>query len=304
MPVCRSILVHPTERGRRGLLLVAALVTALAAMAIAARPASAAANICTGTPSAPGVLAGDYAGNVIVRGACAVNAGPATVHGDLRLASGAVVIAAFGQKQSRLAVTGSVIVEPGATLLLGCLPRSFPCLDDPSHEHPTLSSHGSIGGRLIERDPLGVIVHDSAIGGSVSESGGGGGVNCTPMGVFALFGSPVYSDYEDSTIGGDFTISMLHSCWLGVARDHIGGTARFRGNQFADRDAIEIIDNHIAGNLSCFGNSMVWDSAELATTGALFPRQLERNTVGGERVGQCVLASPMSEGGPLGPGPF
>ena len=62
--------------------------------------------------------------------------------------------------------------------------------------------------------------------------------------------------------------------------------------------------NHIAGNLACFGNSMVWDSADLSTTGSLYPRLPEPNTVGGERVGQCVLASAKDQGGPLGPGPF
>ena len=62
-------------------------------------------------------------------------------------------------------------------------------------------------------------------------------------------------------------------------------------NQFADPDAIEILANRIGRNLNCRGNSMVWNSADL-TEGELFPRLPEPNTVGGQRLGQCILASP------------
>ena len=97
----------------------------------------------------------------------------------------------------------------------------------------------------------------------------------------------------------------MHSCWLGMARIHLGGTATFLNNKFADPDAIEIIANQIRGDLLCTGNSMVWDSADISPTpGVLFPRAPEPNKVGGTRFGQCRLASPTSQGGPLGPGPF
>jgi hypothetical protein len=97
-------------------------------------------------------------------------------------------------------------------------------------------------------------------------------------------------------------VSGLSSCWLGVARVQVGGDLRMFANQLADPDAIEIIANQIRHSLACFANSQVWDSADL--TEALYPRQPEPNTVGGRRFGQCVLASPETEGGPPGPGPF
>jgi hypothetical protein len=226
----------------------------------------------------------------------------------LTLASGSALIAAFalndvaGQGTSSLVVDGNVNVESGATLLLGCLPTSFACLDDPSHDNPTLSSHDVITGSLTEGAPLGVVVHNTAIGGSVSETGGGGGVNCDPSGVFAAFGSPVYSDYEDSTIGGGLSVRGLASCWLGVARVRSNGSMGFFHVQLADPDGIEILANHIGENLACYDNSMVWDSADLTTN--LYPRVAEPNTVEGARLGQCVLASARDAGGPLGPGPF
>jgi len=42
---------------------------------------------CTGTPDAPGLLAGVYPSNVVITGVCLVNGGPATINGDLILAA-------------------------------------------------------------------------------------------------------------------------------------------------------------------------------------------------------------------------
>jgi hypothetical protein len=287
--------------------LTALLVTAGAALSImsaGAGTAVAAPKICSGAPTAPGVLAGAYATNVIVEGACVVNAGPAVVHGNLTLAPGAILIAAFalndhtGHGSSNLAVSGNLQVQAGATAVIGCEDPHFTCLDNPA-----LASHDSIGGNLVEQQPLGVVVHNSAVGGSITESGGGGGLTCEPIGAFALFGSPVYSDYEDMTVGGNLSIGSLTSCWLGVARVHLAGNMDILGDQLADPDAIEIIANHILGNLVCEGNSQTWDSGD-ETESSLYPRTPEPNTVSGLREGQCVLASPAKEGGPLGPGAF
>jgi len=48
---------------------------------------------------------------------------------------------------------------------------------------------------------------------------------------------------------------------------------------------------------------MTWNSSE-ASMSHLFPRIPQPNTVGRNRIGQCVLASPTTPGGPRGPGPF
>ena len=180
----------------------------LAAGAMSLNPSSAAAagpQTCSGTFTSPGVLAGTYSASVIVVGFCVVNAGPATVNGDLIVGPGAALVAAFalddqtGTGSSSLTVMGNLKVQTGGVLLMGCEPFFFTCLDD-NQSSPTLSSPGSVGGNLIEAQPLGVVVHDSSIGRNVIETGGGGGVTCQPSGLFAAFGSPVYSDYEDSTV--------------------------------------------------------------------------------------------------------
>jgi hypothetical protein len=252
------------------------------------------------------VLVGNHAGDVLIQGVCAVPAGPAAVHGTLTLAANSALVAAFGANGSRLTVGGNIRIEGGATMLLGCNPQGFACIDDPNPANPTLSSAPEVGGSIIASAPLGVVVHNSIIHGNVTETGGGGGLTCNPLGIFAKFMNPVFSAYDDSTVGGGVTIRDLHSCYLGVARVSVGLSLRILHNHLADPDAIEILSNHVAGDLACFDNTPhLWNSSE-ASFGqpGLFPRTPHPNTVAGARLGQCVLASPPTEGSPPGPGPF
>jgi hypothetical protein len=265
---------------------------------------------CTGSlndfPNNVGVLSGVYHGDVQISGACVVNAGPTEVRGNLTITPGSTLLAIFGETNfqpespaSTLTVDGNIVVQNGGTAFLGCFATSSPCADDPNSEDPTLNSAVRIGGSLISTDPLGVVVHNGTIGGNVSQSGGGGGVSCDPQGAFAAIGPPVYSDYEDSAIGGSVSISGYHSCWLGVIRLHVGQSVTVNNNQLADPDAIEILSNTIEGNLSCSGNSMTWDSSDLGND--LFPRGWNPNTVGGTRSGQCEHAPSLER--PDGPSP-
>jgi hypothetical protein len=261
-------------------------------------------NTCTGTtenfPTEVGTLSGTYSGHVKISGACAVDAGPTTINGNLTIGKGSTLIAQFAS--APLTVTGNIKVQSGGTLLLGCFASSSPCLDDPNQDSPTLNGPATVGGNVISRNALGVVVHDASIGRNVIEHHGGGGFTCEPQGVFALLGPPAYSTYEDSTIGGSIDLKGMSGCWLGVIRDQIHHSVRVFNNQMADPDAIEILSNNIHGNLNCRGNSMVWDSSD--TTADLFPRDPHPNTVDGKRKGQCVLSSPTTQGGPPGPGPF
>jgi hypothetical protein len=287
-------------------------------MGLVAGPASAAVSgggaaprVCSGTLAAPGVLSGSYEHGAVIKGICFVNGGVATIEGNLTLTPGSGLDATFanndlaGKGNSRLVVWGNVVVGDDVTLIAGCLPTSSPCSDDPNaHTAPTLSMAPFIHGSMIENAPLGVIMHDAWIGGSVTQLGGGGGFTCNPLGVFKAFGSPVFSTYEDSTIVGSLLIANVHSCWLGTARAHIGGNADYLNNSLADPDAIEIVSNNVQGDLVCSHNSMVWDSGDLSTTGSLFPRAPQPNTVHGDRIGQCVLNSPTSATDKPGPGKF
>jgi len=267
-----------------------------------------AAAVCSGTIKAPGVLTGTHSGDVVVQGKCVVNAGPAVVDGNLTLSPGSALLAAFGLNdrtghgKSSLTVRGDLQVGRDATLLLGCNPANFACLDDPHPGKPTLSSHAIVGKNLVSQRPLGIIVHNTSVGGNVTQNGGGAGKNCTPSGVFRHFHSPVYTTYEHGSVGGNVFVTGVRSCWMGLVTLHVGGEMVIRNNTLADPDAIEILANNIQGNLVCRGNSMTWDSADKGNS--LFPRIPQPNTVAGKRAGQCVLSSPTKPGGPSGPGPF
>lgn len=261
--------------------------------------------VCKGSSSKPGVLTGKHSSGVDVKGYCFVNAGPAHVIGDLTVEPGSVLVAAFGMHNSKLKVTGDLNVDTDSTLVLGCSATQFACIDDPKQSAPTLNSSPTVTGDITSSMALGVVVHSATVGGSVSQTLGGGGLSCTPQGPFAAFHSPVYSAYDDTTITGSLKVTKLTSCYLGVARVHVHNL-KVTYNSLADPDAIEILANHVKGNLTCSHNKQhVWDSSEASFgQSGLYPRKLERNTVAGTRSGQCVKAGPLTQGGPPAGGPF
>ncbi|MBV9047385.1 MAG: hypothetical protein JOY58_03900 [Solirubrobacterales bacterium] len=300
---------------RRCAPLFVAAALALAIMAASAPVAPAAGpHICSGKFQKPGLLKGTYPKGVVVEGVCAVKTGKARVIGTLIVAKGGALGAAFGRHHSALTVIGNLIVDRGGVAILGCKVNpngtGMPCLDEPNMNHPTLTSHELVTGNIVEFSPLGVIIHNSSVGGSVKETGGGGGLSCNPpkTGVFAKIMSPVYSDLEDDTVGGNVRINSVDTCWLGLARVKVHGNVALVNNDLADPDGIEVLDSSIGKNLSCSSNTHpggppgtmpVWDSAEANPNSmAIYPRISEPNKVGGNRSGQCVTASPITLGGP------
>jgi hypothetical protein len=268
--------------------------------------------------------AGIYRHGLIVSGVCKVNAGAVRVIGLVTVKPGSALIAGYGMNGSKLRVDGDIVVGRSATLVLGCNTTSFTCVDDAGANatppHPTLSSHDRVTGSVTSTKALGVIVHNTEIDGNVIQTGGGGGdgpkVCTSPPAAWPLgaFGVPVYSDYEDNTIAGDVSVKNLRTCWLGLGRDRVGKSMSIVGNKLADPDGIEILSNHIHGNLACRrnghpspeppGTMPVWDSNELSMTNAIYPRRLDRNHVHGKRFGQCVKAGPLTMGGGPAGGPF
>ena len=219
---------------------------------------------CSGadTKAGAGTLIGGTYSSVTVNGGCLVDDGNVTVTGNLTVKSSkGALIAAFakddhsGSGTSTLTVDGNIIVDRGASLLLGCYAKSFACVDDPNKKkNPTLNGPAFVHGSVIATDALGVIAHDATIDGDAIVHGGGGGANCTPSGIFKGFGSPVYSDFEDSTIDGNVWVVGLHSCWYGTLRDKVGGSVTNVKNIMGDPDSMEVLANQIRGNLICGGN--------------------------------------------------
>jgi hypothetical protein len=238
-----------------------------------------------------------------VTGVCFVNGGAATIAGDLVIASTGALNATFalndvtGTGTSSLTVNHDVVVQSGGVLVMGCEPNFSQCSDDNDPNGGVLTSKGTVHGNLVELGPLGVVVHASTIDGSVTELGGGGGVTCTPSGIFAAFGSPAYSDYEDNTIGGNLAVLGLQTCWFGSLRNTIGGSMVDIGNKMADPDAGEVLQNTVHGNLACFANT---PAVQFGDSGAA------PNVVGGFALGQCGfnVMSPDPNYGSGGPQPI
>jgi hypothetical protein len=278
---------------------VASLVLAIVVMGAGAAAAAEAHhgqhNTCTGTLTAPGVLAGTFRGDVVITGVCAVSGGAAVIKGDLILAPGSVLNAQFahndvtGSGTSSLTVRGDVRVQNGATLAMGCEPNFNPCLDDPNG-----TGQNRVSGDVQADRALGVLLHHSKIGGNVSLRGGGGGVTCAipSSGIFGFIGSPVFSDAEDNNIGGSLTIVQLQTCWMGALRNHVRGNIFTARNTMADPDANEVLANHVRGNMACFNNSPATQYGDSMSS---------PNRVRGRAFGECSFNVRKPNPAPAGP---
>jgi hypothetical protein len=238
------------------------------------------------------VPAGNYR-DMQITGVCYAEAGNVNIHGDLTVAPGALfdTVTAGDPTSSPVVpatvdVGGNVFVGKGAALLFGCSPN-ITC--------STGVTYDSVRGNVTSFDAQGVVLHSASVGGDVSILGGGGGTagaTCAAQAAGAplvtalepwsedpiLNFTPVYSDVEDSTIGGDLTIAGLDSCWLGTLRNQIQGDARIFHNTFGDPDAMEVNGNVVQGNLACDHNVPV---AQFGDGGSA------PNLVGGHAFGEC-----------------
>jgi hypothetical protein len=211
-------------------------------------------HVCHGTHRHPGELTGLNL-TVVVRGVCLARHGPVSVSRNIIVTRHSVLIAAFGRHNTHITVAGSILVRKGATLILGCNPSSFPCLDDPHPKRPSLTSRDVVKGGIFGTAALGMVVHNDRIGHTIRQTGGGGGANCKPKGPFKQFHSPAYSAYEDNWVGGSLRVKHVRSCWLGVIRNKVGHNARVVFDKMADPDANEVVTNLVRGNLTCFHNN-------------------------------------------------
>jgi hypothetical protein len=258
--------------------LVLGVLTAGQGLAAAAPARTDRAHICFGTMKKPGVLAGGTYSRVEIFGVCNLNAGVVRVRHNLVIEPHAALAALWARNRGRkhththLVVDGNVLMKRGASLVLGCdakiLPLwgatgivrlpSFPCIDDAKGlTKPTLASHSTIKGSLIENHAEGAVLNNDTIGGRVFETGGGGGTSCKATGIFREipgFPLPAYSGYLDSTIGGNLTVTDLHTCWFGNFRDQVGGSMIIKNLIEGDPDGNELATNVIQHSLICSGN--------------------------------------------------
>lgn len=209
-----------------------------------------------------GSIASGFYSNLTISGACSVNSGPVTVNGNLTILAGASLDAVTGGiagviPPSNLTVSGNVDVQAGGVLDLGCEPFHYTCANDPGFAAGTgtyLTQH-TVFGNLTAENALGVVIHHSVVGGNLSINGSSAGTASCGVSVPALEFSPPYDDIEDVTIGGNFKITGVLSCWVGWFRDTVLHNATFSQNATGDPDGNEMGDNIVVGNLDCSGDT-------------------------------------------------
>ena len=206
-------------------------------------------HVCHGTLRHPGELIG-LNRNVIVRGLCLVRRGPVAVSQNVIVTRGSALLAVFGRHNTHMSVAGSIIVHRGGTLLLGCNPKSMPCSDGKK-----LTSRDRVGGSIVGLAALGLDIHSTWVGHSISTSGGGGGLTCKPQGIFKFHHSPAFTAIENNWVGGGIFVKNLRTCWIGVIRNWTGDSVHIVKNKGADPDAMEIVSNTVHGNLICWKNN-------------------------------------------------
>lgn len=223
---------------------------------------------CTGGTIPPGTY-----GSVVITGVCYMLAGNIVVQGDVSVVPGAMLDAVTSGDPTTgtpvvpatVQIGGSMYVGYGAALLFGCSPN-ITCTSPPG------ITYDRIGGNLVAFGAQGVVVHSASVGGSISLFGGGGGAagaTCqsqkpkkpikTDLEPWSedptLDFTPVYSDVEDTNVGGNISMIGLTSCWLGSLRNEVRGNAVYIGNTMGDPDAMEVGNNLIGGGMVCFNNT-------------------------------------------------
>jgi hypothetical protein len=184
------------------------------------------------------------------------------VRGDVTVAPHAVFNAV---SMSTLNVGDDVTAGDDSIVGLGCSPEAG-C---------STLTNDHIGGDLRTTDAFAVVVQQEAIAGDASIVGGGRSEDCS---VTVFFGGPWFSTIEDSSVGGNATITGLHTCWFGFIRVHVGGNVLIQGTRMGDPDANEIVTNVIHGNLACYNNV---PAAQFGDSGG------SPNVVGGKKLGEC-----------------
>ncbi len=260
---------------------------------------------CAGGTIPPGTY-----GSMVVTGVCYMRAGNITVQGNVNVAPGAMLDAVTSGDPTTgtpvvpatVQIGGSVYVGNGAALLFGCSPN-ITCTSPPG------ITYDHIGGNLIAFGAQGVVVHSASVAGSVSLFGGGGGTagaTCKaqkpnkPINTAlepwsedpTLDFTPVYSDMEDVTVGGNVSMIGLTSCWLGSLRNEVRGSAAYIGNTMGDPDAMEVDNNLIGGGMFCFNNT---PQVQFGDSGSA------PNIVSGYAAGECgfgvTVPNPAPEAG-------
>ena len=262
-------MVHVFNRGsslRTSRLTRISFAVALLALVV---PGSALAHDAGGATCTGGAIhAGTYRG-LTVTGNCSIDAGALVqINGNLTVARGAILDDHAAPFSAVVHITGNVRVGEGAVLGLG------------TYATPGSVGPDTVGGSIVAIEPLTLYLGGITVGGNVISIGGG--LPSTSVADFRNF------PLKDDVIHGSVIIAGWRGGWLGVIRNHVGGSVLFLNNRSLsspegpgmDPDSSEVQTNVIAHNLVCFGNS---PAAQINSGDGGQP-----NVVGGHAIGECA----------------
>ena len=273
-------------------LMIAPVLTASAASAAPLGGGGGGSYVCPGGNVPPGTYS-----SILITGVCFAPAGTIVVRRNLTIAPNALLDAvtpgdppASPVVPATVLIGGNVSVGRNGVLALGCSPN-ISCGSPPG------ISFDRVGGNLTAINSEAVVVHSATIGGNVTVLGGGGGAvgGGASGGCFSptaaipapwseapglVAGGPQYTDFEDTSIGGNLTIVGQQTCWMGSLRNQVRGSLTYASDVTSDPDGMEINNNLMGGNMTCLKND---PAVQYGDSGAA------PNLVGGLGIGECGL---------------
>jgi hypothetical protein len=234
-------------------LMIAPVLTASAASAAPLGGGGGGSYVCPGGNVPPGTYS-----SILITGVCFAPAGTIVVRGNLTIAPNALLDAvtpgdppASPVVPATVLIGGNVSVGRNGVLALGCSPNIS-------------GGGGAVGGGASG----GCFSPTAAIPAPWSEAPG------------LVAGGPQYTDFEDTSIGGNLTIVGQQTCWMGSLRNQVRGSLTYASDVTSDPDGMEINNNLMGGNMTCLKND---PAVQYGDSGAA------PNLVGGLGIGECGL---------------
>ncbi|HET9051998.1 MAG TPA: hypothetical protein VFO60_09855 [Candidatus Dormibacteraeota bacterium] len=186
------------------------------------------------------------AGDVRVTSPVTVGTGAGLVvfGGSLRV-DGAVAVGAQGvlaslSNDTPVTIAGAVGVGQNAAFIVGTETPGGPLVN-------------SIGGPVTGAGASSVQIHNTAVGGPIRLTGGGGDNAIVDFFSGGFPGN--FNDLEDDVIGGPVVVTGYQGVWMGIIRDVIHGPMTFTGNTESNIDEYDIGSDTIDGPATCSDNT-------------------------------------------------
>lgn len=263
----------------KGIRTIFAAAIGVAALLLTAAPAQATpvhatpwhSTVCSG-----GVIASGTYANLTITGSCSIPDGAhVTVLGHVTLATNSQLNAITA---STVSINGSIWVEPGAKLGLGCSQAlTLPPYPGAPPICPNGVSNDHVNGGIYANQPLTLLLDGLTVRGSVISVGGGVRATGTNPGCEQQPGALNFA-IKDNVIYGSTLLSAWQGCWIGFIRNVQHGTASLVANRTDSSDSTEIVTNTIHGSLICIANS---PAPQVGDSGGA------PNAVSGRMLGQC-----------------